>query len=58
MTHFQITHSGDKFIAEFDGVTEQGDTEIEAIEKAYRAAMQKRADERIQKAFEREITVA
>jgi len=53
MTHFQIQKSGDYFIAEFDGCREQGDTPMEAIEKAHKAALKKRTDEKIQKAFER-----
>ena len=55
MTHFQIQKSGDKFIAEFDGVTEQGDTPIEAIEKAHKAAIKKQEQERIQRAFDKPI---
>lgn len=55
MIRFQIEKSGDYYIAEFDGVKEQGDTPIEAIEKAHKAAMKKRLEERIQKAFERQI---
>ncbi len=55
MTNFQLIKSGDKFIATFGDCSEQGDTPIEAIEKAHKAAMQKRTEERIQKAFERPI---
>lgn len=53
MIKFQLTRSGDQFIAEFDDCREIGDTPIEAIEKAHRAATQKRLDERIQEAFKR-----
>jgi hypothetical protein len=53
MIRFQLTRSGDQFIAEFDDCREIADTPIEAIEKAHRAAIKKRTEERIQKAFER-----
>jgi hypothetical protein len=55
MTKIQLTRSGDQFIAEFGGCREIADTPIEAIEKAHRAAIKKQKQERVQRAFEREI---
>ncbi len=54
MIKFQLTRSGDQYVADFDGCIEIADTPIEAIEKAHRAAVKKRTDERIKEAFERQ----
>ena len=55
MIRFQLTRSGDQYIADFDGCREVADTPIEAIEKAHRAAIKKQEQERIQRAFDRPI---
>ena len=57
MTKIQLTRSGDQYIAEFDGCQEIADTPIEAIEKAHKAAIKKQEQERIQRAFSRELLI-
>ena len=55
MIRFQLTRSGDQYIADFDGCQEIADTPIEAIEKAHKAAIKKQEQERIQRAFDKPI---